>query len=267
MRLLVIGLASFFASDATRSKNDTDGYSLVPQSLFLVLTQLLGQLNGQYPSTTIGALDETSWPEKQADDTQRAIVNRVKRQVREDGCPWCARPANHGASSYSRGATVPHPYDSVPRRAHTAQAPVASFARRTFTVTSAPFMAGGDNGDAFPPSPAYPPLARTSPDGRANGYLRPSIRSSVPDPRAFNAFSGYTPAARLLHTFSTPAARPADPHSSFNHPLPRLSRGGPMRGTGSFAQALGMKSPIPWIRNWQTENRRPRLGFDSRRSR
>lgn len=185
----------------------------------------------------------------------------------QDGCPWCARPANHGASSYSRGATVPHPYDSVPRRAHTAQAPVASFARRTFTVTSAPFMAGGDNGDAFPPSPAYPPLARTSPDGRANGYLRPSIRSSVPDPRAFNAFSGYTPAARLLHTFSTPAARPADPHSSFNHPLPRLSRGGPMRGTGSFAQALGMKSPIPWIRNWQTENRRPRLGFDSRRSR
>lgn len=35
------------------------------------------------------------------------------------------------------------------------------------------------------------------------------------------------------------------------HPMARVPQRGPVRGSGTFAQALRMMSPYPWLRSWR----------------
>ncbi|GMT34816.1 hypothetical protein PFISCL1PPCAC_28853, partial [Pristionchus fissidentatus] len=165
-------------------------------------------------------------------ESQRAFVKRAKRQnsrnreVRQYPmcpCAWC------NSRSVDNNRTPHSPRDREPQH--------ADYSRSGAHPDNYP---RGSRGNSSPcHSPHYPDY--TSPD-------RPRFRSyasaSAPQDRA-DAGTRYGKPYEL-------SAR------TDNNQYPN---GGPVRGSGPFARALQMSSPLSWMRTWLTDQVRMRNGM------
>ncbi|KAF8356286.1 hypothetical protein PRIPAC_97909 [Pristionchus pacificus] len=193
---------------------------------------------------------------------QRAFFTRAKRQNREDGCRCYSQPVKGRDAHDIFNSRDSNPYDAP--QGDDSSRPFFDF-KRTFAPSTS-FTSDVDDARRrrdFITSD-FPPFARrTSRDNSSFTNASSQWQASAPR-RRFNPFPGYAPpppsppSAGVPYRATTTPLLERDPASNFN-PLARLQKGGPMRGTGTFARALQMKSPISWIRNWQTGSSRPRV--------